>query len=219
MDDQISEQSKPNDRPASSSWPRRLGRLALELVIVFIGVYAAFALNSYRERQRDDARRLAILEALQTFNRQFGPEVRRADSLLTLQLDALEQRIADGERPRLQPLEFYGGFSAGMWESMLSAGGLDVLSPELILAAEAFNTQMRGLADLMDRVEARNTHLLIPRLDEPPEAFYDPETGRLLPQHRWVLSSRRNLLFVTGRVIDIQTRLDSLVQADIEALE
>ena len=43
----------------------RLARWAAELVLVFIGVYAAFWLNSYQQRQQEANRRDQILASLE----------------------------------------------------------------------------------------------------------------------------------------------------------
>ena len=45
-------------------WPR-LGRWAAELVLVFIGVYAAFWLNTFQQRQHDAERRDQILASIE----------------------------------------------------------------------------------------------------------------------------------------------------------
>ena len=43
----------------------RLGRWIAELILVFVGVYGAFWLNNYQERQRDAKRRDVILASLE----------------------------------------------------------------------------------------------------------------------------------------------------------
>ena len=45
-------------------WPR-VGRWVAELVLVFIGVYAAFWLNSFQQRQHDAERRDRILASIE----------------------------------------------------------------------------------------------------------------------------------------------------------
>ena len=45
-------------------WPR-LGRWAAELILVFIGVYAAFWLNTFQQRQYDAERRDQILASIE----------------------------------------------------------------------------------------------------------------------------------------------------------
>ena len=45
-------------------WPR-LGRWAAELVLVFIGVYAAFWLSNFQQRQQDAERRDRILASIE----------------------------------------------------------------------------------------------------------------------------------------------------------
>jgi hypothetical protein len=51
--------------PTKHSVAGRLGRWSAELILVFIGVYAAFWLNNYQEHQRDAKRRDVILVSLE----------------------------------------------------------------------------------------------------------------------------------------------------------
>jgi hypothetical protein len=48
-----------------SSHLLRLGRWAAELVLIFVGVYAAFWLNNYQQRQQDAERRDRILASIE----------------------------------------------------------------------------------------------------------------------------------------------------------
>ena len=54
-----------SDQPASTSFISRLGRWTAELLLVFIGVYAAFWLNSYQQHQQDAKRHDQILASLE----------------------------------------------------------------------------------------------------------------------------------------------------------
>lgn len=202
-----------------SNWKRKAGALLLELLVVFVGVYAAFALNSYREAVRDRERKAVILESMQYMNAALQKEVGAMDSTLALRLGALEDAIEAGERPPLRPIEIGGGYQGGLWEAMLQAGGLDVLSVELILAVESFNTYLRYSQAQLDRLAERNTELLIPNLDRGPDAFYDPETGALRPSYTWVLDGYRGTLQQMTTLRQITTQLDSLLTVEIERLD
>src|SRR5438105_15135724 len=52
-------------QPSRRSFFSRFGRWIAELLLVFVGVYAAFWLNNYQERQRDAKRRDVILASLE----------------------------------------------------------------------------------------------------------------------------------------------------------
>src|SRR6267154_2296206 len=53
--------TEPSRKPFFS----RFGRWIAELILVFVGVYGAFWLNGYQERQRDMRRRDIILKSLE----------------------------------------------------------------------------------------------------------------------------------------------------------
>src|SRR6476659_2557388 len=86
-------------------WPR-LGGWAAELILVFIGVYAAFWLNTLQLRQQDAERRDRILASIERTRRQGSdsPRVNRVGQ----EREAAEFRRAlnAGEMPAPRPFVF-----------------------------------------------------------------------------------------------------------------
>jgi hypothetical protein len=83
----------------------RFGRWAAELVLVFVGVYAAFWLNNYQEHQQDAQRRDQILAFIeQTLSE--GIESSKRNRAKEQEPEAAEFRRAldAGEMPRLRPV-------------------------------------------------------------------------------------------------------------------
>src|SRR5437868_13868256 len=92
-------------------WPR-LGRWAAELVLVFIGVYAAFWLNNYQQRQQDAERRDRILASIEQTLRE-GIESSKINRVEQQEPAAAEFRraINAGEMPPLRPFVFITDYS------------------------------------------------------------------------------------------------------------
>src|SRR4029434_8659153 len=109
------------------SWFSRFGRWVAELVLVFVGVYAAFWLNNYQQHGQDAERRDRILASLEE-------EVRRGIESGKLETVKEEQEATEfrrgldaGEMPPLRPFVFTTDYSPGDFATWLQAGGIHQL--------------------------------------------------------------------------------------------
>src|SRR5207237_4044609 len=91
----------------------RLVRWPAELVLVFIGVYAAFWLNNYQQHQQEEKRRDQILASLERTLRE-GIESGKINAAKEEQQAGEFQRsLAAGEMPPLRPFVFTTDYSPG----------------------------------------------------------------------------------------------------------
>ena len=150
-----------------------------ELCLVFIGVYAAFWLNSYQERQHERQRHDRILATLEE-------SVRK--SLNRYEASAAEQgRIAAdfrrkldaGEMPAVGMFFFSSGYSASDATTLLQSGGLELLDPETISALRNAEAVARSGLSEMQEIQTLSNELIAPNLDQDVSFFYDPATKRL----------------------------------------
>jgi hypothetical protein len=112
----------------------RLVRWTAELVLVFIGVYAAFWLNDYQQHQQEAKRRDQILASLERTLRE-GIESGRINAAKEEQQVAEFQRALDaGEMPPLHPLVFTTDYSPGDFATLLQSGGIELLDVETLTA-------------------------------------------------------------------------------------
>src|SRR6476620_11349484 len=103
----------------------RLGRGAAELVLVFIGVYAAFWLNGYQQHQQEANRRDQILASIERTLRA-GIESGRINTAQEERDAAKFRRALDaGEMPALHPFVFTTDYSPGDFATLLQAGGIE----------------------------------------------------------------------------------------------
>jgi hypothetical protein len=110
----------------------RVGRWVAELLLVFVGVYAAFWLNNYQQRRQDAERRDRILASLEQELRE-GIESGKINRGKEEREAAEFRRALDaGEMPPLHPFVFTTDYSPGStWRrsprcamtNRLSAGG------------------------------------------------------------------------------------------------
>jgi hypothetical protein len=159
-------------------WPR-LGRWVAELVLVFIGVYAAFWLNTFQQRQHDAERRDQILASIERTLRE-GIESGKKNRVKEEEEAAKFQRALDaGEMPRLDPFVFITDYSPGDFATLLQSGGTELLDLETRTALRKDESVIRWGLSRLQRYQKLSDELIVPNLDQDVSFFYDPATKKL----------------------------------------
>jgi len=157
----------------------RIGRWTAELVLVFVGVYAAFWLNDYQQHRQDVERRDRILASIERTLREGieSNEISRAKQ----QRQAAEFRRAldAGEMPPLRPFVFTTDYSPGDFATILQSGGIQLLDLETLTALRNDETIIRWGLSRMARYTKLSDELIVPNLDQDISFFYDPATRKL----------------------------------------
>ena len=161
------------------SWLSRFGRWVAELVLVFVGVYAAFWLNYYQQHAQDAQRRDQILASFEELLRQGidSGKINRANQ----EREAAEfQRSLDaGEMPPLRPFVFTTDYSPGDFATWLQSGGIQLLDLETLIALRKDESVIRWGLSRMARYQKLSDELIVPNLDQDIFFFYDPATKKL----------------------------------------
>jgi len=157
----------------------RIGRWTAELVLVFVGVYAAFWLNSYQQRQQDGERRDRILASIEKTLTE-GIESNKI-SRAKQQHEATEFRRAldAGEMPALRPFVFTTDYNPGDFATVLQSGGIQLLDLETLTALRNDESIIRWGLSRMARYTKLSDELIVPNLDQDISFFYDPATKKL----------------------------------------
>ena len=157
----------------------RLARWAAELVLVFIGVYAAFWLNSYQQHQQDAKRRDQILASFERILRE-GIESGKINTAQEERDKAKFRRALDaGEMPPLHPFVFTTDYSPGDFATLLQAGGIELLDVETLTALRNDESVIRWGLSRMAHYQKLSDELIVPNLDQDISFFYDPATRKL----------------------------------------
>jgi hypothetical protein len=157
----------------------RFGRWAAELLLVFVGVYAAFWLNNYQQRQQDAERRDRILASIERTLRD-GIESNKINRAQQEREAAEFRRALDaGEMPPLHPFVFTTDYSPGDFATMLQAGGIQLLDLETLTALRNDESVIRWGLSRMARYQKLSDELIMPNLDQEISFFYDPATKKL----------------------------------------
>jgi hypothetical protein len=157
----------------------RVGRWTAELVLVFVGVYAAFWLSNYQQHRQDAERRDRILASLEE-------ELRRGIESGKLETAKEEQEATEfrrgldaDEMPPLRPFVFTTDYSPGDFATWLQAGGIQLLDVKTLTTLRELESVIRwGLNDIA-RYQKLSDELIVPNLDQDISFFYDPATRKL----------------------------------------
>jgi hypothetical protein len=150
-----------------------------ELVLVFVGVYAAFWLNSYQQRQQDAERRDRILASIERTLRE-GIESGKINRAREEREAADFKRALDaGEMPPLRPFVFTTDYSPGDFATWLQSGGTQLLDLETLMALRNDESVIRWGLSGIARYQKLSDELIVPNLDQDISFFYDPLTKKL----------------------------------------
>ena len=161
----------------------RVGRWAAELVLVFVGVYAAFWLSNYQQHQQDAERRDRILDYIeQTLSE--GIESSKANRAKEQEPEAVEFRRAldAGEMPPVRPFVFITDYSPTDLATMLQSGGVQLFELQTLKALRSDESVIRWGLQRMARFQKLSDDLIVPNLDQDISFFYDPATKKLRKQ-------------------------------------
>jgi hypothetical protein len=161
------------------SWISQFGRWLAELVIVFVGVYAAFWLNNYEQGKEQAKRRDQILAYL---------EQRLEDGISSAKIDgAKEEKLVAGfkrsldagEMPPLRPFAFSTDYNPADIATLLQSGGIELLDVKTLTVLRQLESTVRGDLAAITHFEKLSDELIAPNLDQDISFFYNAATKKL----------------------------------------
>jgi hypothetical protein len=197
------------------NWRSRVGWLAGQLVVIFLGVSAAFFVENYRESlsQREELRQAAagIITELKHYETR---SVELADGF-----DAAidKWRAADRAGQRAVP-GYYRIPGAphppsAAWNATVSSGIARMFDPELRMDLGFFYSEFVGIHENYARYNQFTEREVLPRLAAGPDAFYGPD-GKLLPMFQVHMDLQKEFAADLRRLAktahDLRLRLESL---------
>lgn len=190
-------------------WAKRrdfFGRLSFEIVIIFVGVTAAFALESARQERADAAYRESMIAAMvPTFdavvrhNRGMFDEVEP-------KIAAFDRDLAAGKQPLLPIFRESGAERPPMraWDGIVASGISRALPPQLYYELSQFYNRQESLGERYVRYAVTTEREVYP-LGPDQAGAYDAASGKLKPQYAAFVDRLRDLIAGT-KEIDLQAR-------------
>ena len=150
-----------------------------ELILVFIGAYAAFWLNSYQERREERQRHDQIITALQEEIRGAIDNARKGAAEQAKVAEEFRRALKAGEMPPLGLFSFVSDYSATDVATLLQSGGFQLLNVKTIMALRKMENVLRGGGSELNHFQKLSDELIVPNLDQDITFFYDPATKKL----------------------------------------
>jgi hypothetical protein len=169
-----------------------LGEFAFELIIVFVGVTAAFALENFREaRQEASYYRTMIggLRASLADSATHGAEINKRITILLRDFDEARKR---GETPP-PPVYREGGGErppTRAWDGIVATGATRSLDPVVFFRLARFYSRADSFGERYLRYNAFSEERVLPHLGNA-AAFYDG--GQLRPEYAAYVDRLRDL--------------------------
>ena len=157
----------------------RAGRWVAELLLVFIGVYAAFWLNNYQQHQQDAERRDQILASLEQLLRDGIESNKAAGAKEERQTTDFRRALDAGDMPPLRPYVFITDYNPGDISALLRSGGVQLLNVKTLMAVRGLESVIRWGLSALARYQKLSDELIVPNLDQDIFFFYDPATKKL----------------------------------------
>ena len=161
----------------------RFGRGIAELLIIFVGVTAAFLVEGYRDELDQYERLRQVTDGLITELSSHELKTKEHADSIAHRIGAWASAAAAGHRTIPGFYHMRGGQhppTAG-WEAAVSSGVAGLFEPTLQLELGYYYSELVGVHDnYVRRLEFIEREIL-PRTKVGPEAFYD-SMGQLLPQ-------------------------------------
>ena len=196
-------------------WRARVGWLAGQLLVIFLGVTAAFVVENYRESvsQRQELQQaiagiISELEHLQTNS------ARHADAF-----DSAIQAWAAADRAGRRAVPGYYRIPGATrppvaaWNATVNSGITRMIEPNLRLELGYFYNEFVGIHEKYDRYAQFTEREILPRLTEGADAFYGPD-GKIIPMFRVHMDLQNEFagdLRRFGKVAgELRSRLDRL---------
>ena len=183
-----------------------IGKLLFEIVIIFVGVTAAFALEAARQDREEAAYRNSMIAALiPTFN-DFEQHSRGFEQETSSMIAAFDAALARGEQPKLPIYREPGGERppSRAWDGIVATGVSKALPPELYYELSRFYTRQESFGERYVRY-AQMTEQQVLSLGPEQRGIYDPASGALKPEYAAYVDRLRDLIAV-DKVLQVQAR-------------
>jgi hypothetical protein len=181
------------------AWRSLVGRLLLELVVVFIGVYAAFALAEHQVARESAERRHQLQLALMREIEDITNNTRNAAVEATRMIAFYDSAFTDAATPIPVPMLEPVRVRNHMWDAVLNSNALDLLDVELVYRLSDFYNELNAGFAVLEQLRGLSETMLLPNLSRGPAAFYD-EKGHVRPEYGWYFAGLRNLREVAASV-------------------
>jgi hypothetical protein len=165
--------------PTERRWTSILFDRLTELVIVFIGVYAAFILSAHQSHEQERQRRGQILALLAKGAAATAASLKQTTVDYDRRMNEFLSQLAKGEMPEITAISWATSYNPDERNWLLQAGGLELLDIETIVRLKELDAVARTGFGTMAHYQQISDQLIVPHVGEGRTFFYDPATKQL----------------------------------------
>jgi hypothetical protein len=190
-----------------------IGKFVFELVIVFVGVYGAFALNAYQQSQREKTIKLNYFQSFKSEVESLYVQSKGLKAYIDTITTRTENAIARNERPNLKRPKIQLSSALLITRAGLSDDMFVQISPGLAASLSGgYDNTQRVIAMIKEFNDLCNSNLVS---KDPIEFYY--KSGQLKPEFDWYLNDLKELSFALNGLMRMTG--DQALPAIIQILE
>ena len=158
---------------------KHVGRWIAELLLVFLGAYAAFWLNNYQQHRQDAKRHDQILASLEQLLNEGIDNAKTLGAKEDRIVAEFQQALQAGEMPPLRSFRFTTDYNPSDIATLLQSGGVELLDVKTLTVLRQLESVIRWGLSRMAHYQQLSDELIVPNLDQDISFFYDPPTKKL----------------------------------------
>ena len=151
----------------------RIGRWVAELILVFVGVYAAFWLNNLQQHHQEAKRRDRILASLERLLEDGVANTKEQAAKQDREMVAFQRALQADEMPAMRRFTFTTDYNPNDIATLLQAGGIELLDVRTLTALRELESVIRWGLSRMAHYQKLSNELIAPNLDQEKTFFYD----------------------------------------------
>jgi hypothetical protein len=157
----------------------KIRRWVAELLLVFVGVYAAFWLNNFQQHQEQARQRDQIHASLEQELEVGIKNAKEQTAHSEQEVHGFQGALENGQQPKLSRFTFTTDYNPGDIATLLQAGGISLLEVKTLSTLREFESVVRWGLSRMAHYQKLSDELIAPNLGQDPSFFYE-ENGRHL---------------------------------------
>lgn len=170
-------------------------KVGIELLAVFIGVTAAFALDNWRSEAAEESYRRQMITSLSTSIDLLAAHNDDIMKLIDERVDAFDAALAKGERPAPPVYREEGGERppTKAWDGIVATGVAKSVPPGLYFELSEYFNRLDAFGDRYMRYAEQTELDVLPKIDgENTSAFYTAD-GKLRGEYREYVNRLREI--------------------------
>ena len=187
-------------REGALTWLKRSAEWMVDLVIVFVGVYAAFVLSAFETRREQSNRREQLLGWLDDYCGELAANLQNEQTSIEEAVTDFNRRLNNGEMPELVYININSSYDASFSLSFFQAGAGELLDIATLRQLRAVDKDSRLETEDIRHFQELTASVLVPQLNHDRTFFYNPSTRKLLPQYEWYPTAFQDIIDYCNKI-------------------